>query len=428
MATTKIHGANQIQDATITNTQIAAAAAIANSKLAGDPVSTATASKIIVRDANGRAAVADPSASGDIATKSYVDSVAQGLNVKASCRVATTANITLSGTQTIDGVSVIAGNRVLVKNQTTGAENGIYVCAAGAWSRATDADVSAEVTAGMYTWIEEGTANQDTGWLLTTDNPITLGTTALVFSQFSGAAMITAGAGLTKTGNTLDVGAGNGIQVNADSVETIYGGTGDMVASAVGDSVGAGTANKASRSDHKHAREAFATNTIALNSAAAAGSATTLIRSDATIAAFDVTAPSTQAIGDSAVVGTIAYAARRDHKHAMPAFGSPIAEPLGAANSDGASLNVAHCNHIHALGRLVRDDTVGNGSTTTFDASTNGDSQGVCLVFLNGLLQRAGGGFDCTITFNINKWQAVMASAPSASDVVSLYYWTAPGI
>lgn len=118
--------------------------------------------------------------------QAYVDAVAVGLiDPKASCRAATTANITLSGAQTIDGVSVIAGDRVLVKDQSSGGANGIYVCAAGAWSRSTDADVSAEVSAGLYVFIEEGSTNADSGWILSTNNPITLGTTALTFVKFT---------------------------------------------------------------------------------------------------------------------------------------------------------------------------------------------------------------------------------------------------
>lgn len=106
---------------------------------------------------------------------------------KQSVRVATTANITLSGTQTIDGVSVIAGDRVLVKDQSTGANNGIYVCAAGAWSRAVDFDVSAEVTSGVIIPVEEGTANGDKLFMLTTNNPITLGSTSLTFAAYGAA-------------------------------------------------------------------------------------------------------------------------------------------------------------------------------------------------------------------------------------------------
>jgi len=110
---------------------------------------------------------------------------------------------------------------VLVKNQTSGSENGIYVVAAGSWSRATDADATAEVTAGLFTFVEEGTANADSGWVLSTNQPITLGTTALTFAQFSGAGQITAGAGMTKTGNTLDVATADSgrIVVNADSID-----------------------------------------------------------------------------------------------------------------------------------------------------------------------------------------------------------------
>ena len=153
------------------------------------------------------------------AVKAYVDAMASGLDPKPSVRVATTANITLSGTQTIDGVSVIAGNRVLVKDQSTASQNGIYVCASGAWSRATDADASAEVTSGMYCYVSEGTTNASSGWVLSTADPISLGSTSLSFTQFSGAGQITAGAALTKTGNVLDVAVDNStIEVSGDAL------------------------------------------------------------------------------------------------------------------------------------------------------------------------------------------------------------------
>lgn len=162
--------------------------------------------------------LADPTGAQDAATKAYVDATRQGLDVKDSVRAATTASITLSATQTVDGVALIAGDRVLVKDQSAASANGIYVVAAGAWIRSTDADSSLKVTAGMFTFVEEGTANADTGWVLTTNSTITLGTTSLAFTQFSGAGQVTAGAGLTRTGNTLDIGAGTGIQINADDV------------------------------------------------------------------------------------------------------------------------------------------------------------------------------------------------------------------
>lgn len=169
--------------------------------------------------------LATPTADTDAATKGYVDAARSGLDVKESVRVATTADITLSGTQTIDGVAVVAGDRVLVKDQTTASANGIYVVAAGAWSRATDADTSAEVTAGLFTFVSEGATQADSGWVLITNDAITLGTTALTFVQFSGAGQIDAGTGMSKTGNTLNVGTASAtrIVVNADTIDLASG-------------------------------------------------------------------------------------------------------------------------------------------------------------------------------------------------------------
>jgi len=127
-----------------------------------------------------------PSASTDIANKIYVDTVAQGLDTKASVVAGTTANITLSGTQTIDGVVLVAADRVLVKNQTLSQDNGLYLCAAGAWTRTTDMNTWAQVP-GAYVFVETGTTLADTGWVCTSDAGGTLGTTAITWAQFSGA-------------------------------------------------------------------------------------------------------------------------------------------------------------------------------------------------------------------------------------------------
>jgi phage-related tail fiber protein len=165
---------------------------------------------------------ADPTAALQAATKQYVDNAITGLDFKQSVRATTTSNITLSGTQTIDGVALIAGDRVLVKDQTTANQNGIYVVAAGSWSRASDADNSpaGEVTAGMYAFIEEGTNYASSGWVLATANPITLGTTNLSFQQFNGLGQLTAGTGLTKTGSTLSITA-SGVTAGTYSSMTV---------------------------------------------------------------------------------------------------------------------------------------------------------------------------------------------------------------
>ena len=166
--------------------------------------------------------VTDPTQAQDAATKAYVDAVKQALDIKDSVRVATTADITISTAlnvgDTIDGITLADGDRVLVKDQSTGSENGIYV--AGATPvRSGDANTSAEVTPGMFVFVEEGTVNGDNGFVLTTDAPITLDTTSLTFTQFSGAGQIVAGDALSKSGNTLNVNDDNiTLEVNTDQL------------------------------------------------------------------------------------------------------------------------------------------------------------------------------------------------------------------
>jgi hypothetical protein len=161
--------------------------------------------------------LATPVADTDAATKAYVDSVAQGLNTKASVVAATTVNITLSGTQTIDGVVLVATNRVLVKNQTLDQNNGLYLCASGAWTRTTDMNTWEEVPSA-YVFVENGTTQADTGWVCTSNQGGTLGTTPITWAQFSGAGTYTAGTGLTLTGSVFSI---NTAQSTITSVGTL---------------------------------------------------------------------------------------------------------------------------------------------------------------------------------------------------------------
>jgi hypothetical protein len=164
---------------------------------------------------------ATPTNNTHAVSKQYVDNLIQGAKGKQSVKAATTvSNITLSGTQTIDGVALVAGDRVLVKNQTAPAENGIYIVAAGTWSRSDDANTWDELVSA-HVWVEEGTVNEDTGWLCTSNQGGTLGTTAVTWVQFSGLGAIDAGAGLIKTGNTIDVVSANTgrIVVNANDID-----------------------------------------------------------------------------------------------------------------------------------------------------------------------------------------------------------------
>jgi hypothetical protein len=158
-----------------------------------------------------------PTAGTDAVTKAYVDAGISGLSWKDTVRIASTANVALTGLVAIDGVTPIASDRILLKNQTAPAENGIWVAASGAWARATDAASGTDVL-NAAVFVSEGTANADTAWVMTTNAPITIGTTGLTWVQFGAGAVYSAGAGLTLTGNVFDVGAGTGITVAADTV------------------------------------------------------------------------------------------------------------------------------------------------------------------------------------------------------------------
>jgi len=181
-----------------------------------------------------------------IASTAFVQTAVQnasaGLDAKASVQAATTANITLSGTQTIDGIAVVVGDRVLVKDQSTASGNGIYTVASGAWARATDMDSWIEVPAA-YCFVERGTVNADTGWVCTSDPGGVIGTNNITWAQFSGGGSLVAGGGMTKTGNTLDVvGTAARIVVNPDSIDIDSAYVGQASITTLG-TIGTGTWN-----------------------------------------------------------------------------------------------------------------------------------------------------------------------------------------
>ena len=215
----------------------------------GNTISTTNTNGDLVLDPNGSGDidvnsskivnVSSPTADSDAATKAYVDGVANGLDVKESCRVATTANLASSynnglgtltasgnGALTVDGVTMATNDRILVKNQTSAVQNGIYkvtntggASAQFVLTRTPDADTAAELTGGTFFFVEEGTANSDNGYVATHNGTPTFGSTNISFDQFSGAGQISAGDALTKSGNTLNVAVDDSsIEVNSDAL------------------------------------------------------------------------------------------------------------------------------------------------------------------------------------------------------------------
>lgn len=146
----------------------------------------------------------DPQAPMEAATKQYVDAVAQGISIKHAVACATTANITLSGLQTIDGYTTVAGDRVLVMSESATATNGIYVAATGAWTRSTDADTWSELVSA-FTFVENGSKYAWTGWVCSIEDGGTLGTTAITWTQFAGGGAITQGTGIIISGNEVSL-------------------------------------------------------------------------------------------------------------------------------------------------------------------------------------------------------------------------------
>lgn len=339
MTVTQIDGGRQIKSGTIVDAQIASGAAIALSKLAEAVIQADGGQAFTAAQSMGGFAltnVLDPANPQDAATRAWVlaqiAAVPSGGTAQEVRTIATT-NITKSGTQTINGVALSAGEDVWLNGQSAPAENGAWTVAAGAWARSSFADTWNELT-GLLIVVREGTNFADTLWLSTVDQGGTLNTTAVTAIELPGPADIIAGAGITRTAQTIDVVAANGsITVGANDIAVT-----------------------------------FATPAVVLGTAAASGSAASSIRSDATIAAFDATNPTASLPGDALATGSVAFAARRDHKHSRESW-------------------------------VVREAPSGtiNGSNTIFTLA-NTPTAGTEEVFLNGVLQHPGAGNDYTIS------------------------------
>jgi len=207
-----------------------------NLTLNGSTLSTSAGNNNIVLSPHGTGTVTVPSGYKDrsgfstnsLVSKEYVDAIKQNLDIKDSVHLASTSNVSLTGGSSgleagdsIDGVALVAGDRVLLKNQTDASENGIYVAVSsgGTPARSTDANSNDKVNAGMFVFVEEGTVNADNGFVLTTNGAITLDNTSLTYTQFSGAGQIVAGDALSKSANTLNVNDDNvTIEVSSDAL------------------------------------------------------------------------------------------------------------------------------------------------------------------------------------------------------------------
>jgi len=359
MALSQINGNRQIQSASIDKTRVDSGI------IRGDGVNAFTADQSHggFKITNLLAGVAGT----DAATVAQVDAARQGVLVKDPVRAATTANITLSGTQTVDGVALSVNDRCLVKDQSTGQNNGIYLVASGAWTRALDADVSAEVKGGMMMWVNEGTTNGDKQFILTTNDPITLGTTPLVFTLFAGGTSYSAGAGLTLTGSTFDVvTADTSLTVAADAVSVNLNTTGGL--------------------------ETSTGVRIKLDGTTLTTSGTGAKVADAGITATQIAA----AVAGNGLAGGAGTALS---VNVAAAGGIEIVTDALQVKLDGTSLTSSSTGLKVTSGRrIVRETPTGlvNGSNTSYTLA-NTPIAGSEEVFVNGLLMEPGAGNDYTI-------------------------------
>lgn len=385
MAVTQIDGGRQIKAATITNAEIASGAAIALSKLA-EPVIQADGGQAFTADqsmdGNKLTNLDDGTNPGDAVNLSQLEAAVAAIasgSAKNVVRLATTANVTLSGTQTIDGVAGSADDRIFVKNQTAPEENGLYLMKAGAWVRTTDADSWTELV-GALVPIAEGTVNHDTLWLVTADQGGTLDTTAVTSVQLPGPSDVIAGAGLTRTGQTIDfVTADTSLTVGANNV-AVNPGEGIEISSGV---------------------------RVKLDGA-------TLARSGSGVKVADAGITSTQLAGSVAGDGLSGGAGSALSVNTDDAT---IEKSSDALRVKDAGITAAKLGS--GARRVVRETPSGsvNGSNTAF-VLANTPASGMEEVYLNGILQEPGAGNDYTISTNTITY----LTAPLTGDKIRVSY------
>ena len=317
-----------------------------------------------------------PTADAHVATKAYVDGVSQGLDIKPSVVVATTGDITLSDTQAVDGVTLVAGNRVLVKDQTTASENGIYLCVSGdAWTRATDMAASTDAK-GNFVFIEKGTVNGDAGFVCTNDTDATVGTHSLTFTQFSGAGQITAGTGLSKSGNTLTVNASQAGITTIGALTSLSAGDIRVSSGTIGHSADTDLITLANQSVTVASDATLTATIVDINGGAIDGAA--IGASTASTGAFTTLSAST-----SLTLGGTAITATGAELNLMDAGTTQSTVTL--ADGDGFVMNDADANTMkqclasdiktYAQSGIVATSALDSGSITSgFGAINNGTS------------------------------------------------------